>query len=175
MIEIGRGVDRVVYGIGGGRVLKSARFDLGSAIAELRGARGHGSEHLRRVLGLTSSVYQSPAWHIMHGRDANRREFELAADFPDIVAPTKTSPSNAFNIQPKAEPLLVDPVRIFAHYVGGRLGHLIEQPGNFGVLEKEGEKKVYIVDGGDARLEELLRRGGEWPSLIQEALSRVLE
>lgn len=111
-------------------------------------------------------------WHLFHGIDANRRENRLAKNY-DVVTPT-VSILGLVNLQPVSEDIPADDREVEKAFAANmeypwrdvpRLGHMLEEPANFGIHNGQ----VKFRDGGDRGLERtLLTQGG--PEGVARAL-----
>ena len=169
---VGEGSNRKVYSLGEGHVLKIPKSNPVKAWMELVGLfkRG-GIEPVKRIIEHGGAgVYHSPQWYLFRGIEANRLESKLAKSHPDIVVRSKRILGGLAVIQERVKslPESADLQSVFAKYLGWGLGHLIDQPGNFGIVQG----KVKIVDGGDEKLAEALRRPDR-TMRIKQALSEL--
>lgn len=174
-METLRGKDRTVYVLGS-QVYKRPNSEPELAAESLYDAFLHGGvRRIQKLLECDVDVYQSPKYYLFHGVIANRREAVLAKEFPDIVVRTHSIGAGLLNIQPLVSPIpaSMSPHIVFANHMEGGvhlLGHMIENPSNFGICD---DGRVRFVDGGSYGLEKALRLGKR--SHIQTALSELIE
>lgn len=120
--------------------------------------------------------YKGMKWHLFHGVAANRRERKLAKLF-DVITPTRSILFGLVNLQPTTKDVPVGDKEIGRTFIENMmhprrdvpgLGHMLEEPANFGIYEGE----VKFRDGGSRELERTLEREDGYGS-VSKALGAL--
>jgi hypothetical protein len=180
-MEIFTGDDRVVIA-GSKWVTKLPRITFDNIRVPIRDTvrcyKNYGSSAVKQMWLKDSDERTSFRWHLLHGLRANQREEQIAKAHPHIVAATRGFLGGVVNFQPR----LRSPEGLGAYERAGcfyaelgpndtpRLGHIIEDEGNFGYGS---DGLLVFVDGGSHGLERLLKEGRN--TKIVTALSRLTE
>lgn len=177
-MELHSGNDRHVI-VGKKRTIKIARSNPGDFIDQVKDTyTRYGFKNLInswRNVGFDG--YTGLKWQLFHGITANRREYRLALK-SDLVVPTRMLLAGIINVQPTTTDVNIETGDVLSQLVDSleqpgmnipRLGHMLEDTGNFGV--HGGSLK--FRDGGSYGLERVLNETAEEPN-IKHALGALM-
>lgn len=164
-MELKTGSDRRVV-VGDRLTIKIARSNPMNFIKSVRHiGQNYGVRGIARMWRAADvDGYTGLKWQLFHGVKANRRERSLAKHTA-VVVPTLSLLGGVINVQPTVDDVKVqysDIIRAFADNLDNpgmnlpRLGHTVEDIGNFGVHDG----LVKFRDAGSYGLERVIELGG---------------